>query len=227
MKISYLLSAMVLFGSSGTAQAEERSFEEAAELVIVSIGEGRDLAELDVFHTNYEHEAERLARLKGCEYKLLPESTRYALHLDWICPDPADSAFTRIYISDGELSRIEFQPVVSQMAPSAKALDAESLPSPADINEQFVEAVKDGADPTLGGLIPISDDYLAKLSEFAGWHVKNVESGAPSIIETRWMNRRNSPNEGAMTWIHFDEAGRPIGVWIRTSAIRAVRVSGR
>lgn len=217
--------ALAVVALPNSVVAKERTFEEAAEAAIQGIADGRDLTGLDIFHANYEHDATRVAALKGCKYTLLPGSSRYVLKLDWSCPDASNSVYTGVYISDGTLSRLDFQPIVSQMTPTAKALALAEIDSPKSINRRFSKAVRNGEDPTLDGIIPISPEYLEKLSGMKGWSAETTKAENDRVVEQYWMKRAQTAGDAAMTTLHFDEEGRPIGLWLGEMKVAIQKVS--
>ena len=224
MKNGLIFSLVCTLVAAASANATTRSFADIAQEIILTIAKGGDVTALGTISATYEHNPGRVGRLAGCRPKILPGSSQYALEIDWNCPDPANSVFTRIFISDKQLARIEFQPIVSQMRPTASAMASTTLPKPAEINRQFVKSVAEGSDPTLGGLIPIPADYLSTLSKMKGWDADIRKASSAKQIETLWSARRKAAGDAAQTLLHFDEAGRPIGIWLDQMQIRVEAV---
>lgn len=225
---SALFSVALLGCTSASSIAGSRqSSSDLGSKVLTAIEAGEDLSRLGIFHPNYEHEAGRVALLKGCAPSLLSRSRSAELHVDWTCPDAERGAFTRIYLPDGQLSRLEFQPSLALMSPSDKALQADSLRSAKAINDHFMKAVEAGNDPTLDGLIPITSDQLNQLRSMKAWKVFRSQVDGDYGAEVLWLDRREKPREGADTTIHFNEAGMPVGLWIRTSPIRTTATTSR
>ena len=193
--------------------------------VLSAIEEGRTLSSLDIFHPNYEHEDEKVAALAGCEPQVYDPPRPTELHVDWLCRDTKDSRFTRIYFSDRQISRLEFQPSISSMRPTAVGQSLEERTDPKAINDRFKDAVQSGEDATLGGLIPIDTSYLQYLSEMKGWIAFRDSGDRRYGRETLWMDDRSDPSVGVQTTLHFDEEGRPIGLWIRVSPMRTVLIT--
>ena len=207
------LLVFALAAAPTAALAQDRSFTEAAEAVINALVKGEDLAELDLFHGNYTHNAVKTAALEGCEPTLLEGSAQGRLWIDWTCPDPSKNIFTQIYFSGGELTKIDFQPMKTAMKPTAAGLEAGDLGDPHEINARFVDAVRAGEDPTLGGIIPVSDENLATLAEMKNWAAGEVDEEANSIKQY-WVRRVRSEGDAASTTLFFDDYGRPIGLWV-------------
>lgn len=186
--------------------------------VVAAIQAGDDLSELGIFHRNDEHDPAGVASLRGYEYTVLPATRGYVLHLDWRCSQSANSAFTRIYLPDGKLSRLEFQPSISFLAPTEVGLASAQLPSKQSINEKFQNAVISGSDPSLDGLLSISTEQREQLAGMKEWTVLRVDAFSDYGVETLWHDDKRS--SGADTTIHFDDAGRPVGLWLRTAQFR-------
>ncbi len=186
--------------------------------VVTTIQAGGDLSELGIFHPNYQHDRARVAGLRGCDYTILPATRQYVLHLDWSCPRPANSAFTRIYLPEGKLSRLEFQPSIRLMAPTQVGSASSPLLSKESIHEKFQNAVLSGSDPSLSGLIPIATKQREQLADMRSWIVFRKNTSGEYGAETLWLDKKRG--SGADTTIHFDDAGRPIGLWLRTSPVR-------
>lgn len=210
--------------SCATAQTQQVDAQvgDVGSLVVATIQAGDDLSELNIFHENYRHEPARVASLQGCEYTVLPATRPHVLHLDWRCPEVGNSTFTRIYLPEGKLSRLEFQPSIGLMAPTTIGLASPELLPKKRIHEQFQDAVISGSDPSLGGLLPISSEHRRQLAAMRGWTVFREDASGEYGAETLWLDNERNPGGGADTTIHFDEAGRPIGLWLRTSPIRTV-----
>lgn len=207
------------------AAGQKRTFAEAAETVINAVKQGRDLTELQMFHPNYTHDAEAVSRLAGCSHQLLTGSSQYVLRIDWTCPDTNNDVFTNLYISDGTISKFEFLPTIRHMKPTEAAIALGAMDSPGSINRQFVKAVRTGSDVTLGGIIPVSDEMATKLAAMKGWTAQRSTTAEDGGIKQFWVKRANSQGDAAATTIHFDEEGRPIGIWLSEFQILMMSVN--
>ena len=221
------LLALALLALPTASMAKDRTFAEAAEAaeaVLNALAKGEDLTALNIFHRNYTHEPEPIAKLAGCRPELLEGSRQGRLWVDWTCPDASNNIFTQIYFSDGEMTSITFQPMRGAMQATPVAIEASDLGTPDEINIRFVSAVRDGEDPTLGGIIPITDAQLAKLADMNRWDAPvMVEEDAS--IEQRWARRARSEGDAATTRLFFNDEGQPIGLWIFEMQILSVIVS--
>ena len=215
-----LLTTLLLPVGPVGAQATE-----IGQKIISAIKAGDDLADLKIFNPYYEPEGPGVASLRGCDFAIQPKSRPDELHVDWVCPDTKNNSFTRIYIPEGKLSRIEFQPSLNLMAPTKTGLALEKVPSRKEINRQFESAVRTGKDPTLGGLIPITADQFGQLKSMKGWNNFSTNPSGEYGAEIVWANNLQNPSQGADTTIHFDSLGRPIGLWIRTAPILTASAS--
>ena len=218
--------AIFLFLAGGALLVAQSVGAETADIghrVLSTIRAGSELSSLKIFHPNYVPEGQGVATLRGCDYSVQPLSTPRELHVDWVCPNPKYNAFTRIYLPNGKLSRLEFQPGLKLMAPSKVGLGMATLPSRKTINKQFENAVKSGSDPTLGGLIPVTPDHLLRLKQMKGWGVFRTDLKGDYGANTLWFNSLRNPTQGADTTLHFDSSGRPIGLWLRGGPILSVR----
>ena len=213
---------MLTGGALLVAQPGGAQVTDLGQQVISAIQTGSALSSLKIFHPNYMQEGPGVASLRGCDYTLQPLSTPSELHVDWVCPNPEQNAFTRIYLPSGKLSRIEFQPGLKLMAPSEVGLRLAKLPSRKSINKKFENAVKSGSDPTLGGLIPITRDQLLRLKQMKGWGVFRSDLKGDYGADIIWTNNLRNPSEGADTTLHIDSSGRPVGLWLRGAPIRSV-----
>lgn len=220
------LSFSLAGGAACQAQPVEGEMGNLGAHVVATIQAGGDLSELGIFHPNYRHDPAQVASLRGCDYTILPATRHHVLHLDWRCSQFANSSFTRIYLPEGKLSHLEFQPSIGLMAPTHAGAASSPLPSKENIDEKFQNAVLSGSDPSLGGLIPISSKQREQLADMRGWTVFRQDSSGEYGAETLWLDETRE--SGADTTIHFDDAGRPIGFWLRTSSIlRAVITTAR
>lgn len=220
---NYVFASFALcLASCATAQAQqgEAKVGNVGALVVAAIQAGDNLSDLGIFHRNYQHDPTRVASLRGCDYTVLPGTRPHVLHLDWRCPEVENSTFTRIYLPEGKLSRLEFQPSIALMTPTGVGLASSQLPPKKRIHEQFQDAVISGSDPSLGGLLPISSEHRQQLATMRGWSVFREDASGEYGAETLWLDQKRNPSGGADTTIHFDDAGRPIGLWLRTSSIR-------
>ena len=213
-----LLTSLLLTAPPAAAQVTE-----IGQKVMSAIKAGDNLADLKILHRYYQPEAPGVATLRGCEFAVQAKSKLDELHVDWVCPDPKHNAFTRIYLPQGKLSRIEFQPGLNLMTPTAIGLALGKIPSRKEINRQFETAVRVGKDPTLGGLIPIAADQLVQLKHMKGWNNYSTNPSGEYGAEIVWANNLQNPTQSADTTMHFDSLGRPIGLWIRTAPILTAR----
>ena len=220
IRISYVsrLSGIFLAAQPLAAQVSE-----IGQKVVSSIKAGEELSRLNIFHPNYAPEGPGVGSLRGCDYTIQPKSRSDELHVDWVCSDPRSNAFTRIYLPQGKLSRIEFQPGLKLMAPTKVGLDLVKIPSRKEINRRFESAVRVGRDPTVGGLIPITEHQVLELKSMKGWNNFTSNPSGEYGAEIVWANNLKNPSQSADTTLLFDSFGRPIGLWIRTAPILTVR----
>jgi hypothetical protein len=212
------LSVSLAGCATSQTQAVESQMRNVGARVVATIQAGGDLSNLGIFHGNYEHDPAPVAALRGCDYTILPASGEDELHLDWRCSDSANSTFTRISLPEGKLFHIEYQPSIRLMAPTQVGLASSQLSSKKNIRKRFQDAVFSGSDPSLGGLIPISTRQREQLAEMRGWVLFDEDGSGEYGAETFWHDKNLS--SGADTTIHFDDAGRPIGLWLRQAPLR-------
>jgi len=109
------------------------------------------------------------------------------------------------------------------MAPTDVGLASSQLPSKGSIQKSFQDAVLSGSDVSLGGLIPISVEQREQLAAMKGWTVFREDASGEYGVESLWLDKKRT--SAVDITIHFDGAGRPIGLWLRTSPIRTTVVT--
>lgn len=206
---------------------EQRSYAAVAAEAVNAIYAGQDLRELTILPELSQAELAELEKLAGCKPSMNPRVTKNFVAFDWRC-DVASKGETRPsrtttmrFQDDGKMFALAVNPSTKDFAPTPVALAASDLPRKMAIAEAFGEAVRDGEDPTLGGLIPLTELQHVQLKEGADRYVKVYDDvrGHPYVV---WKVERR-PGDGDLgAELHFDQEGRPVGVIVEDSLIRTV-----
>ena len=96
-------------------------------------------------------------------------------------------------------------------------LAAEKLESPTRLAKRFAKAIRDGADPALGGLVPLTPLQRVQIAPLAGKEFRIVDIPSKSEIYISWDDKKGG---GVTTQIHFDKDHRPIGMLFIKAVIR-------
>ena len=160
-------------------------------------------------------ELSEIAKLAGC----LPTSDRHQDALvpiiDWNCAEnPDDSRTVTLYLSDDGVEDLLIQPLAANFRPTALAATSEELPSRSAITRRFLLAVRTGDDPTLGGLIPITEIQMARLEVAHGEKPRQMSGSDRTSVVHLWIDATSKLGMPLITDLRFDEDGRPIGLVI-------------
>ncbi len=201
---------------SGIAAAENLEGGKAAALrVIEAIYSGSPVEDVQGAPTLKDKEFAELAGLAGCEPNNEQHQKALIPIFDWVCSNnPENNRTTSFYISYQAVDDILVQPVASEFRPTEASLAVDDLPIRKKLSRQFIRAVRQGDDPTLGGLIPLSEIQLDRLRIAEGTRATKMSGGTRNSHVYIWHETQSTQGKPLITDLRFDDEGRPIGLVI-------------
>ena len=163
-----------------------------------------------------------VARLKGCDGSVRPGIGERVVVIDWTCGEGTvapglERTTLMVFAEGGRLVRFGINPPLGALAPTPAALEAGKLPFPRRFASKLGEAIVSGDDPSLGGLVALSDFDRERLSPFKGgsfWVLQpHVRSTMPGIAEVKRIRLRDATATQRQTvHVYFDAGNRPMGL---------------
>ena len=203
--------------TSATAFAEDA--EDSAELVTAfaeAVYAGESIAQFGFSPALSEEDLAAVGGLAGCTPEVAEQSSAILITLDWTCENaPERERHTGIgFYEEGGSHSLWVNPSERNFTATEAGLATEDLPSPRRLARDFARAVREGEDPTLGGLIPLTPEQLATLAQFDGLDF-NYGSGNSNHSQTAfWDSHARHLPQTLNTDLRFDDDGRPIGLLI-------------
>lgn len=143
--------------------------------IVESVAGGKDLALPSGLRPLSAHEIAVVKGFAGCAPNRNPDSTVHEVITDWTCPSDnepraalATRSITLRFDYRGQMFSFELNPSTLDFNPTSVALANRKLPSPAKQTALFRDAIEEGGDITLAGLVPLTDLQVAELSNFKG-----------------------------------------------------------
>lgn len=229
-----MISLLALFAVAAAAAAQNADdaplYARTASDVTQAIHAGKSLREVAPVPALTDAELAEISRLAGCKPSLRPGTTKNFVAFDWSCGSVSASekrtpiaprTIEMRFTDEGRMFSLTVNPSVGSFAPTPAALATPDLPKRRVLAKAFGQAVSDGADATLAGIVPLTELQQAQLKPLASRKVEIYEgaSGSESILVV-WQIK-SSPGDGDYSGkIYFDKVGRPIGVTLEPSLIR-------
>lgn len=246
-----IISALLILAtSSGPAlKADDtetpRSYANA-NIIAESIRDGRDLSQLGLDKVVDDQVLAALHALAGCMPAKQSDKSKYLVVVDWNCePKAGSNALNRTvdlrFTDEGLLFALAINPSRANFGPTEAAVAAGNLPAIKKTAEHFADAIEQGGDPSLGGLVPLTELQVSQLAAIVGFksHMQNPVSSADKRSMREYFGPDVSiyepPHNGfdinftpvqatdqmpLMVTIFFDDGRRPIGVHIEGSLLR-------
>ena len=201
--ISNLVVAMLAVTFSGAPDVSV--VHEAA----TALAQGSDPYSIEgIQHPEKSEEPE--LRLRGCEPQVSSRSSRDFILIDYICTSGKQRYAHRVSFYESDEGGVQFwiDPLASGIGPTAEAISTSELPSKRRQFSQFMKEARSDGDPTLGGIIPITEGQHALLSRISGckWDGDGQNKGVEYFV---FVSCRGGGTDGQrMITIHFDEHSR-------------------
>ena len=148
--------------------------------------------------------------LRGCDPQVSSGSSRDFILIDYICTSGEQRFAHRVSFNGSDGGEVQFwiDPLASGIGPTAEAISASELPSKRRQFWRFMKAARSDGDPTLGGIIPITEGQHALLRRISGcqWDGDGQNKGVEYFV---FVSCRGGGTDGQrMITIHFDEHSR-------------------
>lgn len=215
--------------AASTAQAQEipRYAQTSADIANAIRG-GDTSPVMPLLPALSEEEKIVIGKLSGCTGTVGPQANKNFVQFNYSCPSAVVAHFSELrlglrFTDTGDVFAVELNPIFGGTA-TAGSVAGTDLEKPSVITRRFARAVKNGEDPTLGGLIPIAEFQRSQLDAIGGtkFSYREIpgENQHPILFHGSGLDR----DAMRQVSVHFDDAGRPLGI----SIVKAnVRVSGQ
>jgi len=168
-----------------------------------------------------DEERTALAAAAGCKAEMGDGTSSNFVRIVWICGNDADQLATTMRFTDkGEMFALELNPVFDREANADKKLKSADVRDTATIAKDFARAVVSGADPTLGGLVPVQEYQMAQLSASGATRWRLSSPRKPNMQFLLLHGGNLPPREHKQVTVHFELTGQPLGITISKAAVR-------
>jgi hypothetical protein len=191
--------------------------------IVESVAGGKDLALPSGLRPLSAHEIAVVKGFAGCAPNRNPDSTVHEVITDWTCPSDnepraalATRSITLRFDYRGQMFSFELNPSTLDFNPTSVALANRKLPSPAKQTALFRDAIEEGGDITLAGLVPLTDLQVAEFEQLQG--CPHPRLGAPD--EVRFGKCRTDDWQALQTR-RLGEPSISLGIaYVRRNAVR-------
>ena len=215
---------LALVAATGAQAQETPRYAETASDVANAIRSGNTSSVMPLLPKLSAEEVAVLQELSKCDASIGPQGNKNFVQFAYACPTRVGGHFDKLWIGlrftdAGDVFAVELNPIFGTAVASDPNVGT-PLEEPPAITREFARAVKEGEDPTLGGLIPIAAFQLSQLDaiEATKFSYREIpgEKQHPILFHGRGLDR------GAMRQVslHFDDAGRPLGISIMMADVR-------
>lgn len=223
-----LITVTLMMSASATAASD---YAETASTLANAILVGDSEGQRELLPPLKEEEYAELRRLAECDAYMEDGGGDRYLVIDWRCePSGLQNGNNRstvmIFDDNGRVAGFSINRSFNGLEPTQTALEQSDAPAPRALLKDFGEAVVEGGDATLGGLIDLNSFDRARLARYADGHfrVSRRRYGGQFSISLYEGKGRSSPRRAAT--LQIDEAGRPTGLIFRPTYRANVRSSG-
>lgn len=245
----YAIAALplALFSISLTHAQDTPRYAETANRVATAIHHGMDLRAEDNVPQLLDVEYEALTTLKGCTPAAEPGATIHLVELIWTCGDSEPSMSTLMrFDKAGEMFVFRLHEIGIDHYTKASAWQEDDLPSPKKLAKSLGQAIREGGDPTLGGILPLTPLQMGQLTAESGARFRvrppmseasrnaiRRQFGFQAISDPEkdrmytvvWSNKHPERVGELAARIYFDESERPIRVELERGIIRKATIS--
>ena len=211
---SVLFFILLIMSDAAVAQTSGSTDNHTIQL-IEDIYAGRPLTTLEGRPALTVLERAEISRLSGCDPSTELHSEALVLIMDWNCSqNPDDSRTITVYLSNERVFDLLVQPVAANFRPTERANLDRNLPSRREITRSFLRALRAGIDPTLEGLIPITESQLSRLEIAQGTRAREMSGSDRTSQVHLWLEATTELGMPLITDLRYSDDGRPIGVII-------------
>lgn len=214
MRRGLLCLPMLMVVSVVIAQDQLPQYAQTTSKVATAIYEGENLDNVDELFELTLFERSELARLSGCDGEIQPGGRETEVRIFWRCastsqrPDLLRST-SFLFDDQGELIALAINSIDSNESGSSARSHDIDLRSRGIIASDFASAVLAGEDASLGGVIPLDDFEIGRLSELRADSFRVLKRSDPSLRIIRFYSEDGYVPS---VWLRFDETGYPKGV---------------
>lgn len=197
-----------------TIPAKAEAYAENAATLAEAIRAGDTSTQRAMLPKLSEIEFAELAKLSGCDAFMGAGGSDNYLVIDWKCgaeSAQADLARTTIMIFDqhGDVFGFSINPAMRDLAPTAVAQKSDDLPEPRALLRKVAKAVVNGEDARLGGIVPIDDFTIARLSQFEDGAFRMVRRQYKGQVDVFMMTGKGRSSPKQRVTMALDDEGRP------------------
>lgn len=222
-----------------------------ADIIAETIRDGRDLKPLGLEKIVGDQVIAELHALAGCSPATKTDKSKNLVVVDFNCEpeagtDVLDRTVELRFTDKGLLFALAVNPQRANYGPTNAAVAARNLPAIKKMAEQFANAIEQGGDPSLGGLVPLTELQRHQLAAIVGFRpdiqkpvsaaqkrsIREAYGPEVSIYEPphngfdiNFARAKGSDQVPLMVTIFFDDGRRPIGVHIEDSLLRTSTTS--
>lgn len=208
--------------AADNASADVPAYARAAATIATAIYEGDDLSTREDVFALHPVEYGELARLAGCDGAVRPSEMERTVLIEWSCGEgtraPGLSRSTvMMFAEDGRLVRFGINAPLDALAPTPAALEAGERPYPRRTANRLGDAIMAGEDPSLGGLLPMSDLDRKRLSGFEDGeyyvYKRSARSTLDGVDRVHRIRLRDADRASSrIVYVYFDAEDRPLGL---------------
>lgn len=202
--------------------ADVPAYALTASNIATAIQKGDDLSGREDMFALRPAEYAELAKLKGCIGEIQPSAQEWAVSIAWTCGEGTDDPGLKrsvfmLFEESGRLVRFGINAPLNAMAPTPASVESSKRPFPRRFAAQVGDAITKGRDPSLGGLVALTEFDRDRLASFQGgsyWVLQpRVRSTLSEVAEVKRVLLRDAASTYAQTvHIYFDAEDRPLGV---------------
>lgn len=254
----YALITGLLLASSAAIASDGNDLlsVKAATAIVDAIGKGMDLSSTRLAKVLLPEELDELSGLAGCTGAMKGEITKNLVETEWSCPSAVasgavqwaiNSAVQMRFRDDGSLFAMAINPRRASFAATSLGLQRQDWPSRSKSAQQFAAAVVEGADPKLGGLVPLTSLQAKQFARLAGGKWEPIKYMSASARDTaRKLYGKNmkfaqapenavdllfrvQPDSGSsdrQVSVFFDKSNRIVGIEMETSLVAVAPLPG-
>ena len=231
MTTRYIAAMVASFFGAGALGPASAIAEDAPKFARISAGlanaihTGADVPFADGKGGLSAAEIAELRLLEGCAGEFQPGGGEVFVAIDWVCGSRAASPnlqrstlFT--FNRHGELIALSVNPSIANFGPTSYALAQDTLPGKGALATAFAKAVEKGEDPSLGGIVPLTELQRTQLAALKGAKVdiSLATFGRQFLAVTREGRKKHRK----LISMHFDDAGFPTGLTVNRAFRRGV-----
>lgn len=213
---------LVVTPAAYAKDADVPAYAQTASNIATAIYKGDDVSGREDMFALSPAEYAELAKLKGCGGEIQPNVRERAVLIAWTCGEGTDDpglmrSVFMMFEKSGRLVRFGINTPLNAIAPTPASMEASKRPFPRRFAAQLGEAITKGRDPSLGGLIALTEFDRDRLASFEGgsyWLLQShVRATSPEVAEVNRIHLRDATStHRRIVHIYFDAEDRPLGL---------------